>query len=94
MECPTCQKPLTVDIEECIKTEETCDIEYTKNSILSCIKLDKFQSSTKIDALVCSFHIHPYVFEPNFEYVKTGTWLCALQHKAMGHGILNSCPFG
>ena len=78
MECPTCQKPLTVDIEECIKTEDTCDMEYTKNSILSRIKLDKFQSSTKIDALVCSSHIHPYVFEPNFKYVKTGTWLCAL----------------
>jgi len=51
VECPTCQKPLTVDIEECMKTEDTCDMEYMKNSILNRIKLDKFQSSTKIDAL-------------------------------------------
>lgn len=78
MECPTCQKPLTVDIEACIKIEDTCDMEYTKNSILSRIKLDKFQSSTKIDALVCSSHIYPYVSEPSFKYVKTGTRLCAL----------------
>jgi hypothetical protein len=67
VECPTCQKPLTVDIEECMKTEDTCDMEYMKNSILNRIKLDKFQSSTKIDALVCSSHIHPYVFEPDFK---------------------------
>ncbi len=55
-QCPTCQKPLTVDFTGTksaeAKEKNAKDLGYKRTSILSRIDLDQFQTSTKIDALV------------------------------------------
>ncbi|CAK9259692.1 unnamed protein product [Sphagnum jensenii] len=54
-QCPTCQKPLTVDFTGTksaeAKEKNAKDLGYKRTSILSRIDLDQFQTSTKIDAL-------------------------------------------
>ncbi|KAK2976928.1 hypothetical protein RJ640_015904 [Escallonia rubra] len=53
--CPTCSKPLTVDFTTSIVHEDqntkTTVKGFKRSSILNRIKLDDFQTSTKIDAL-------------------------------------------
>lgn len=56
-QCPTCQKPLTVDLTGATKSAAAKEVAakllgYKRTSILSRIDLDQFQTSTKIDALV------------------------------------------
>ena len=56
-QCPTCQKPLTVDLTGATKSAAAKEgaakaLGYKRTSILNRIDLDQFQTSTKIDALV------------------------------------------
>lgn len=62
--CPSCSKPLTVDFtaksdQEDHKKAKTTLKGFKSTSIINRIRLDDFQTSTKIDALVCflSFYI-------------------------------------
>ncbi|KAL8137930.1 LOW QUALITY PROTEIN: hypothetical protein V2J09_003931 [Rumex salicifolius] len=51
--CPSCSKPLTVDFSSAVSNVDTkASLKgYKRSSILNRIKLDDFQTSTKIDAL-------------------------------------------
>lgn len=56
--CPTCSKPLTVDFsakkyDQEPKKPKTSFKGFKSSSIINRIRLENFQTSTKIDALVC-----------------------------------------
>ena len=55
--CPSCSKPLTVDLTtrtNPVDRDMKANIKgFKSSSILNRIRLDNFQTSTKIDALVC-----------------------------------------
>lgn len=69
--CPTCSKLLTVDWTTKADTEhqarrKTTIKGFKASSILNRIKLDDFQTSTKIEALVCNLeYLQPSVSPPN-----------------------------
>lgn len=54
--CPTCSKPLTVDFstnkDHGDQNTRTTIKGFKRSSILNRVRLDDFQTSTKIDALV------------------------------------------
>lgn len=68
--CPSCSKPLTVDFtgsrDNEDKVSKTTVHGFKQSSILNRIRLDDFQSSTKIDALVCW---HPIYFSIGWDPV-------------------------
>ena len=57
--CPTCSKLLTMDLTTNADTEQQAESKTTlkglrASSIMNQLKLDDFQTSTKIEALVCA----------------------------------------
>ena len=64
--CPTCSKLLTVDFTKNVdngdQTSKTTIKGFRSSSILNRIQLDDFQTSTKIEALVCVNETVTYVF--------------------------------
>ena len=63
--CPTCSKLLTADFTSNSSTgvqkAKTSVNGFRSSSILNRIQLDDFQTSTKIDALVCKHSLVYYV---------------------------------
>lgn len=79
--CPSCSKPLTVDFTT-IKdakepTTKTTLKGFRSASILNRIQLDEFQTSTKIDALVCVRWNIPMPFDEKLTKKKL-IWFCNL----------------
>lgn len=65
--CPSCSKPLTVDLNSSgnrVSNTKTTIKGFRASSILNRILLDEFQTSTKIDALVC-YSLPLYFYFPS-----------------------------
>ena len=59
--CPSCSKLLTVDFTanpDAVQTSKTTIKGFRSSSILNRIQIDNFQTSTKIEALVCMILIN------------------------------------
>lgn len=68
--CPQCSKPITVDLSTRSDAEDvpkkTAVRGFKASSILNRIQLEDFQTSTKIEALVCSLRLCYFYFGRNF----------------------------